>query len=475
VERIVADRYELAELLGASGMSEVWCAVDRKLERRVALKLLAPQADTSRFEREAHAVASLAHPNVVRLYDYGEDATKPYIVLEFLSGGTLADRLRGDQPLGDGETLSIAGDVAAALADAHAYGIVHRDVKPANVLFDDEGRAKLADFGIACFVFGAGTVTEAGTLIGTASYMSPEQAAGEAATPASDVYSFGVILYQMLTGGLPFEAADPLALAALHRTASPPPVSLQRSGIPPELETTTTAALAKSPADRPADGRALLAALGGLADTGASAATHMPAAVHTSPAVTAADTAALTAADTAALTAPARRPEGRKRPLLLGATALAALALAGVVLALVVSRPGGSSPGQITFPGASDAKAKPPTTTTPSTPVTGAPARSPQTSTRSKTPRAATTPPRTAQPTAQRGAGGTTPSPATTGRPTTATQPAVSTEATTVSGTTTADTTTAPATSTTTTTTPATTASTTTASATTTTAATTTG
>jgi eukaryotic-like serine/threonine-protein kinase len=134
VERIVADRYELEQLLGAGGMSEVWCAVDRKLGRRVALKLLAPQADTARFAREAHAVASLAHPNIVQLYDYGEPLGQPYIVLECLSGGTLHDRLGSDRPLDDAETRSIARELAAGLAHAHARGIGHRDLRPANVL-----------------------------------------------------------------------------------------------------------------------------------------------------------------------------------------------------------------------------------------------------------------------------------------------------------------------------------------------------
>jgi serine/threonine protein kinase len=458
VERIVADRYDLERLLGAGGMSQVWCAFDRRLERRVALKLLAPQADTVRFEREAYAVASLAHQNIVQLYDHGEDASQPYIVLEFLSGGSLEQRLTRDAPLGDVETGAIALDVAAGLAHAHENGIVHRDLKPANVLFDAEGRAKLADFGIARFASGGGTVTEQGTLIGTAAYMSPEQAAGEAATAASDVYSFGVILYRMLTGRLPFEAADPLELAALHRTA-PSPVSLNRSGAPPALEATTLAALAKSPADRPADGSALLAALGGLEGPAAAAATAaLPAAV----------TGASATAPTAAPASPLSPP--RKRALLGGAAALTTLALAGAAVALVVSRPSGSSSGEETTSDVAHANRKPHPGARSSTHIGARPAPAAQTSAPRSTVPARTTRAPKARFTTQRGA--TTRSAATTHQATaTAGRPAVSTTGTTAAPPTTApDTTTAP--TTTTATTPTSTATTSTA---TTTAATTTG
>src|SRR5258707_400238 len=199
-ETVIAGRYRLDELLGRGGMSEVWLAEDLELGRRVAIKLLAPNADNARFEREARAVASLAHPNVTQLYDYGESDDRPYIVLEYLPGGTLEERLRDGKPLPDDQALAIAAGIAAGLAHAHARGVVHRDLKPANVLFDEEGRAKLADFGIARMVAGDGTLTEAGTVLGTAAYISPEQASGAPASEASDVYSFGVLLYRMLTG-----------------------------------------------------------------------------------------------------------------------------------------------------------------------------------------------------------------------------------------------------------------------------------
>ncbi|HEY8316100.1 MAG TPA: serine/threonine-protein kinase, partial [Gaiellaceae bacterium] len=223
-DTVIAGRYRLDDVLGRGGMSEVWRAKDLELGRDVAMKLLAPNADRMRFEREARAFASLAHPNITQVYDYGEADGRPYMVLEYVPGGTLEAHLQGTQPLPDDETRGIAAGVAAGLAHAHARGVVHRDLKPANVLFDEDGRPKLADFGIARMMAGEGTLTEAGTLLGTAAYISPEQAVGAPATAASDVYSFGVILYRMLTGRLPFESNDPMKLVMLHRDATPPSI-----------------------------------------------------------------------------------------------------------------------------------------------------------------------------------------------------------------------------------------------------------
>src|SRR5438067_6839626 len=218
----IAGRYRLEERLGAGGMAEVWSAEDMELGRRVALKRLARGADPLRFEREARAVAALSHPNICHLYDYGTEDERPYMVFEFLPGGTLKERLPRGRPLDDTSTQRIAGEVAAGLAAAHAQGLVHRDLKPANVVFDEEGRAKIADFGIARMT-GADTLTEDGTLLGTAAYMSPEQASSQPVTPASDVYSFGVILYRMLTGRLPFESNEALEIVRQHVQEPPPP------------------------------------------------------------------------------------------------------------------------------------------------------------------------------------------------------------------------------------------------------------
>src|SRR5947208_958437 len=215
-------------------MSDVFLAEDLELGRRVALKLLGPGADRERFEREARAAAALTHPNVNQLFDYGEVDGRPFMVLEYLPEGTLEDRLRPGRPLPDPQTDEIARGVAAGLAHAHERGLVHRDLKPSNVLFDAEDRPKIADFGIAR-MGGAGTLTEAGTVMGTAAYISPEQAAGESAGPASDVYSFGVMLFRMLTGRLTFESEQPLELVAMHRDVPAPPAERVRPDLRPPL------------------------------------------------------------------------------------------------------------------------------------------------------------------------------------------------------------------------------------------------
>ena len=257
----VAGRYRLEELLGHGAMSAVWRAHDETLDRTVALKMLSPTADLERFRREARAVAALAHENVMPVYDYGEDAAGPFMALECLPGGTLEERLNR-APLPAEEAWPIAIGMAAGLAHLHSRGLVHRDLKPANVLFDEEGRPKLADFGLARHAAGPGTLTEAGTVLGTAAYISPEQAAGEPAGPASDVYSFAVILFRMVTGALPFAADNALALLDMHLRNPPPAVAEVNPQAPPALAALADAGLRKVPTDRPPDGGALLAALG---------------------------------------------------------------------------------------------------------------------------------------------------------------------------------------------------------------------
>lgn len=386
---LIGDRYELETMLGHGGMSEVWLARDRELGRRVALKLLAPEADRARFEREARAVASLAHPNVMQLYDYGTDGGRPYMVLEYVPGGTLEERLgaHGGAPLPDDETRRIASGMAAGLAHAHARGVVHRDLKPANVLFDGDGRPKLADFGIARLVAGEGTLTEAGTVLGTAAYISPEQAAGAPATTASDVYSFGVILYRMLTGRLPFAAQDPLELVLMHRDDPPPPVAASRPDAPALLESTATAALQKDPHDRPADGAALLVALGTTAAT-------MPLATgEATQVLPATGPAAATRVLPGAPAEPPPPPAGRSRlPWLIGG--LLVLLLAGGALAYELTKPASSTETptttlpSISIPTATTVQ---PTTTAPE-PTTSAPTSTAPTTT---APTTTTTPPTT--------------------------------------------------------------------------------
>ena len=261
--KLIADRYELRKEIGSGGMGEVWLAHDRDLDRPVALKFQGPRAEQFRFEREAHAVAGLAHPNIVCIYDYGTAEGRSYLVLEHLPGGTLASRLESKGVLDHFETHAVAHDIAAALAYAHAAGIVHRDLKPSNVIFDEQGHAKLTDFGIARSSRDT-TMTGAGGFLGTAAYMAPEQASGETSVgPAADIYSFGVILFQMLTGRLPFEADNPLELALKHRMSPAPAAQTLRADAPRDLATLAAHALTKDPAARPQDGTSLLDALDG--------------------------------------------------------------------------------------------------------------------------------------------------------------------------------------------------------------------
>jgi serine/threonine protein kinase len=257
---LLADRYQLEEVLSTTVMAQVHTATDLLLDRPVIVKLLAPGADWPRFEREARAVAVLAHPNIVQLFDYGEENQRPYMVLEYLPGGSLAARLADSTHLPDDETTRVAIDIAAGLAHAHERGVVHRDLKPGNVLYDAEGRAKIADFGIAKLA-GADTLTDAGTILGTVAYISPEQTRGEPATPASDVYSFGVVLYRMLAGRLPFEGSNAPKVVAMHQNAEPAAITSVRPDVPAALAAVAMAALAKVPAARPRDGTALLHAI----------------------------------------------------------------------------------------------------------------------------------------------------------------------------------------------------------------------
>jgi serine/threonine-protein kinase len=423
-ETVIAGRYRLDELLGRGGMSEVWLAEDLELGRRVAIKLLAPNADTARFEREARAVASLAHPNVTQLYDYGNADGRPYIVLEYMPGGTLEQRLRDGKPLPDDEAFAIAAAIAAGLAHAHARGVVHRDLKPANVLFDEEGRAKLADFGIARMAAGDGTLTEAGTVLGTAAYISPEQAEGAPASEASDVYSFGVILYRMLTGRLPFESIDPMQLVLQHRDDTPPPIASLRPDAPAVLESTANAALAKNPRDRPRDGAALLAELG--VPAGASL-TTAPTAVVAEEATQVLLRATPPPAAAAVESYPTPPPERNRLPII--AAALLVLAVAGGALAYEVTRPS-SAPGDtgtfapITLPSQSESTAtSAPTTTTADTTTTTEQTTTEQTTTAA--------PPTTAPPPTTTAPPPTTAPPTTTAPPPTTAPPATTASVTT--------------------------------------------
>ncbi len=319
----VAGRYRLEELQGHGPMSEVWRARDQTLDRTVAVKMLSPTADLGRFRREARSLAELAHENVMRVFDYGEDAAGPFMALEWLPGGTLEDRLAAGA-LPPAETARIASGLAAGLAHLHSRGLVHRDLKPANVLFDIEDRPKVGDFGLARHALGSGTLTEAGTVLGTAAYISPEQASGEPAGPASDVYSFGVVLFRMLTGSLPFVADDALRLIELHRREPPPTVEELNPEAPPSLAALTAVTLEKDPSARPPDGAALLAALGSA-----------PSPVEVAPET-----------EQTRLILQPDEPDGRPARLTTGVVlGLVFLAVAGGLVAWAVARPPSTAPG----------------------------------------------------------------------------------------------------------------------------------
>ena len=310
--RLVAERFELELVLGRGGMSEVWLARDLELERPVAVKILSPAAASLRVDREAKSGAALSHPNVVGVFDYGDVEGRPFLVLEYLPGGTLQHVLvaAGGAPLADEQTRRIALDVAAGLAHAHEHGIVHRDLKPTNILFTEEGTAKIADFGISRGDSDT-TLTPPGALAGTVQYMAPEQAAGETARPESDVYAFGLILFEMLTGRAAFDADSPID-AAVKRSSQPAPrVESHRADAPPALAALVAAALASDRSLRPRDGAALLEALEGR-----------PRAV----------------ASQTAITEPMRvLPASRRRRPLALALALAVVALGGVAAGLLLT------------------------------------------------------------------------------------------------------------------------------------------
>jgi beta-lactam-binding protein with PASTA domain/aminoglycoside phosphotransferase (APT) family kinase protein len=226
--RVFANRYELGEEIGRGGMADVYLAHDRLLDRRVAVKVLLPEfasdaTNVERFRREARAAAGLSHPHIVSVYDWGEEDDTPFIVMEYVPGETLRTILQSYGRLAPMDAARIAAEIADALSFAHAHGVVHRDVKPGNVLVTPQGQVKVADFGIARAETGE-PLTKTGAVLGTATYFSPEQAQGFPLDGRSDVYALGVVLYEMVTGVAPFTASSPVSIAYKHvrETAAPP-------------------------------------------------------------------------------------------------------------------------------------------------------------------------------------------------------------------------------------------------------------
>ncbi len=263
----IADRYELQGRLGVGGMSTVQLALDHRLERHVAVKLLAEhlaedEAFVSRFRREALAAARLVHPNIVQVFDFGFDDTSQryFIVMEYVPGLSCAEILRDKGHLQVPDAVEIISQACRGLDHAHRNGVVHRDVKPGNLMRSPEGQVKLADFGIAKASEQTG-ITQAGSVLGTAAYLAPEQARGEGAGPASDIYALGVVAYQLLAGRLPYQATSLTELAMKQQNEPPPGLEEVNPEVRPALAHAIARALALEPSDRYADALAMGEAL----------------------------------------------------------------------------------------------------------------------------------------------------------------------------------------------------------------------
>ncbi|HZU39863.1 MAG TPA: Stk1 family PASTA domain-containing Ser/Thr kinase [Solirubrobacteraceae bacterium] len=261
---LVDGRYLISRRLGSGGMADVYCAEDQQLGRQVALKLLHRRfaqdpGFVERFRREAQAAAGLQHPNIVSVYDRGAFDDTWYIAMEYLPGRSLKQLIRQEAPLAPVRAIDLTIQILQAARFAHRHGVIHRDLKPHNVIVDENDHAKVTDFGIARA--GASDMTETGSIMGTAQYLSPEQAQGHAVSPASDLYSVAVVLYEMLTGRVPFDADSAVTIALKHVSEAPTSPTRVNAGIPPELDRVVMWALNKDPADRPQTADELIAAL----------------------------------------------------------------------------------------------------------------------------------------------------------------------------------------------------------------------
>jgi len=349
-ETIIDGRYRVISRLGSGGMADVYLAEDQLLGRQVAVKVLhhhfaEDQEFVERFRREASSAAGLSHPNIVGIFDRGEWNGTYYIAMEYVAGRSLKRIVREQGPLDPATAIDIVVQILRATWFAHKRGVIHRDLKPHNVLLDEEGRARVTDFGIARA--GASDMTLTGSIMGTAQYLSPEQAQGQAVTVASDLYSIGVILYELLTGVVPFEGETAVAIAFKQVSAEPRPPSEVNPALPASLDAVVLCALAKDPAQRYADAEQFIAVLqrqrAALPSTSGVLLTTPAGAAGPPPATGALLLPPAGPLDEAA-TPPGADGARRKRAVLWGIVAALVLALVALVLLL------GSPAGRVTIP-----------------------------------------------------------------------------------------------------------------------------
>jgi serine/threonine-protein kinase len=338
----LAGRYVVEDVLGRGGMATVYLARDEELERPVAVKILAGHlaGDPSfrdRFVREARLAAQLSHPNVVQIFDAGEDEGHPYIVMECVEGHTLADELRNRRPQDPARVVDIGIQVCAGLEHAHTAGLIHRDIKPANLLLRDDGTVKIADFGIARAAEST-RLTQMGSVLGTAAYLSPEQALGEEVTAATDIYALGCVLYEGLTGRTPYVFETLAELAVKHQQEAIPPVRELCPEVPEPLEAVVMRCLARNPDFRPASAADLA--------RGLSTAAPPDAATRPLPQATGARASEMGTVPLRPPAPPRREPPSRPR-WILPAILATLLVIAAVVIAVTAlsSGDGGSSGG----------------------------------------------------------------------------------------------------------------------------------